>query len=253
MKSPKILEEFGYREFYDKIRHGARIKTSLLNSEELCSAFRPVLDVGEDIMYLTISSGISGTYHSATMAAEMLMNEYPERRIRCFDSLGAGLGVGIQALRAKKLSQEGLDVDEAYNILIKERLNVCEYFIVDDLSHLRRGGRVTALQAVFGTMLSVKPILFGSDRGTIETCCKVKGRANAINTLADKYREKRLSDTPGIVGISHGDCIQDANKLAELVEGIAKPREIIIVPHEPLTGSHVGPGMLALFFYGTSR
>ena len=112
---------------------------------------------------------------------------------------------------------------------------------------------MTALQAVFGTMLSVKPILFGSDRGTIETCCKVKGRANAINTLADKYREKRLSDTPGIVGISHGDCIQDANKLAELVEGIAKPREIIIVPHEPLTGSHVGPGMLALFFYGTSR
>lgn len=247
------LDGFDFKVFYDKLRSGSMMKTSLLNTALFIDMFRPELEMGKDIIYVGLSSGVSGTFQAAKNAAEELGEEYPERTIRVVDSLGAGMGVGLLTLNACDLRNEGKTADEAADILDANVMKLLQFFTVDDLNFLKRTGRVSGVTAAVGTALSIKPLLWGDTTGHIVAKKKCLGRKKAIESVVEQYKTRAVDVENGRVAISHGDCEDEANELAQMVCDIAKPRELIIVPHEPFTGAHVGPGMLALFFFGESR
>lgn len=247
------IEAFDAHSYYDQLRAGAMITTSLLNTQLFCDHFRPALEEGLDVMYVGFSSGISGTIQAARIAANELMEEFPGRRVRIVDSLGAGLGVGLLTCRGADLRAEGKSADEVADILDEERMQLCEFFTVESLHYLRRSGRISAATFALGTVLDIKPLLRGDEEGHIVSCSKHRGRKRVISAIVDKYAEKVRDAQNSRVFISHGDCPEEAQALAERIRAIAEPRELIVLPHEPFTGCHVGPGMLALFFFGDHR
>lgn len=247
------LEYFDEHVFYEGLRKGKRIRTSLLNAHLFISHFEKILANGIDIIYISMSSGISGTYNAAMLAARELMDKYKERFIHVVDSLGCGFGSGLLAVKAAGLNREGMSAREAAVCLDKEVLHTCQYFTVDDLNFLRNTGRIGEMTAKIGSVLNIKPILFGDKTGHIISCAKVRGRRKAIEMLAEKYEEKHIRTEKQNICISHGDCINDANSLADLLRSISPENTITICPHEPFSGSHVGPGMLGLFFRGIER
>ncbi|MBE5870146.1 MAG: DegV family protein [Lachnospiraceae bacterium] len=247
------VDSFDGHAFYESLKAGSVIQTSLLNTDLFLTHFEPVLKEGRDIIYISMSSGISGTFNAARIAAEELMEKYSERFIHIVDSLGCGFGNGILALRAEELGRQGRTAREAAAVLDDEVPHVCQYFTVDDLNFLKRTGRVSGITASIGTVLNIKPILFGDATGHIISCAKVRGRRKSIEALAQKYEEKRKRDKDQRVFISHGDCSQDAQTLAGLIREITPDASITVCQHEPFSGAHVGPGMLGLFFYGVER
>ncbi len=247
------IDNFDGHTYYDSLRNGATIQTSLLNTQLFLNHFTPYAKEGKSMIYISMSSGISGTYNAAIVAANELMEEYPDCFIHIVDSHGCGFGNGLLALKAQKLSQEDVDAREAARILDEAVDHSCQYFTVDDLNFLKRTGRVSGVTAQIGTILNIKPILFGDSTGHIISCSKVRGRKNAITALADKYAEKKMDSEDQTVFISHGDCLEDANILSELVKEKNPKANVIICMHEPFSGAHVGPGMLGLFFWGVER
>ena len=247
------IEAFDSHAYYDRLRAGAQMKTTLLNSHLFESAFRPVLEEGQDVVYVGMSSGISGTIQSARIAGEELMAQFPGRTVRVVDSLGAGFGTGLLAVRAAQLRAEGKSAAEAGEILDEEVMHTLQFFTVDDLNFLKRTGRVSGATAAIGTVLNIKPILWGDPTGHITALTKVRGRKKAIAALVEQYEKHLPQGEVELLAISHGDCPEDAQALAEALTAIREPKELIICPHEPFTGSHVGPGMLAVFFQGTHR
>ncbi|MBO6241088.1 MAG: DegV family protein [Butyrivibrio sp.] len=247
------IEDFDAHVFYEGLKNGDKIKTSLLNTQLFIDYFTPVLDGRQDIVYIAMAAGISGTYNAAKLAAEQLMENYPDRFIHIVDSKGCGFGSGILAIKAAQLSREGISCREAAGILDEAVPHACQYFTVDDLNFLKNTGRVSGVTASIGTILNIKPILFGDSTGHIISCSKVRGRKNAINAIAKKYAEKRMDDGDKIVCISHGDCYEDAELLSKMVKEINPDADITICQHEPFSGAHVGPGMLGLFFWGKER
>lgn len=250
---PKYPDGFDGHHYYTRLKEGAQVKTSLINSDTFYHAFLPEVQTGNDVMYVGISSGISGTIQSAVMAAETLKEEYPDQRVQIVDSLGAGLGTGLLACKAADYRNNGLNVEQAAIKLNYDRDNLCEYFTVDDLIFLKRTGRVSGVTATIGTMLQIKPMLRGNEDGKIVICGKIRGRKRAITELSNIYAKKVVGAEYQRIAISHGDCLDEAKKLAEKLSEIAKPKELILSMHEPLTGAHVGPGMLAVFFFGNGR
>ena len=247
------IEQFDAHTYYTGLRDGKNIKTSLLNTHLFLTEFAPVLAQGQDIIYVSSSSGISGTYQAASVAAEELMEQYPERFVHVVDSHGCGFGNGLLAIRAAELSRQGTDARTAAKMVDADVPHICQYFTVDDLNFLKKTGRVSGVTAKIATVLSIKPILFGDSTGHIVSCEKVRGRKKSIEALAKKYEEKRLALPYQTVCISHGDCLEDANTLAGLVHAITPMVPITICQHEPYSGAHVGPGMLGLFFRGKER
>lgn len=247
------IEDFDGHAYYEGLKNGDKVKTSLLNTALFLEYFTPLASKGEDIICIAMSSGISGTYNAAIAAATELMEEYPDSFIHIVDSHGCGFGNGILALKAAQLNRDGVDAKEAAKILDEAVPHACQYFTVDDLNFLKNTGRVSGVTAQIGTILNIKPILFGDSTGHIISCDKVRGRKNAIKTIIAKYAEKRMDTDDQTVCISHGDCIEDANKLAEMVKEINPAANITICQHEPFSGAHVGPGMLGLFFWGKER
>ena len=247
------IDSFDAHAHYELLRAGEMIKTSLANTQQFLEHFRPVLEAGKDVVYIGMSSGISGTYQAASIAAAELMEEFPGRRVRVVDSLGAGFGPGLLTILAAELREEGRTADETADFLDRRKMDLCEFFTVDDLMFLRRTGRLSTTGALAGTMLGIKPILRGDEEGHIVTYQKCRGRKKAVETLAQLYQTRVVDAGNQIVAISHGDCLEDARLLADKICAIAQPRELIFCPHEPVTGSHVGPGMLALFFFGEGR
>ena len=247
------IDSFDAREHYDLLRAGHLIQTSLLNTQLFLDHFRPALEEGLDVIYVGLSSGVSGTYNAAKMAAEELMEGFPDRKVYTVDSRGAALGPGILTLLGADLREAGKTVDEAYAQLQEATDNLCEYFTVDDLMFLKRTGRLSGAGAVVGTMLNIKPILRGDEEGHIVASQKIRGRKKAVETLANIYAERVVDPENQRVGITHGDCLEEAQALAEKICAAGKPRELLLCPHEPFTGSHVGPGMLAVFFFGKGR
>ena len=246
------IDPFNSHEYYESLRAGKVVKTTLLNTYLFVSSFTPVLEEGTDIIYISMASGLSGTYQAAMAAAEET-ETFPERTVRIIDSKGCSFGCGLLAVYGEKLRREGLSCKEAADLLDERVPHMCQYFKVDDLNFLKRTGRVSGVGATICTVLNIKPILYGTDQAVIEACDKVRGRKNDIDRIVKKYEEKVVNASEQLVAISHGDCPEDAQLLAEKISAIAKPKEILICPHEPFSGSHVGPGMLALFFYGSER
>ena len=247
------IEHFDEHAYYDELRNGASVKTSLLNTELFLSEFEPVLKEGTDIVYIAMSSNISGTYNAARIAAEQLMEQYPERFVHIVDSQGCGFGNGILAIRAAELSREGKSCREASQILDDLVPHCDQYFTVDDLNYLKRTGRVSGATAMIGTALNIKPILYGDHTGHIVSCAKCHGRKKAVKMLAEKYHEKRMKLANPKVYISHGDCLADAETLKQMILEETPDAQVTVCAHEPFSGAHVGPGMLGLFFLGTER
>ena len=247
------VDSFDAHAYYQQLASGCKITTSLLNTELFVSHMRPTLEQGQDAVYIAMASGISGTYQAALLAKQELEEEFPDRYVHIVDSRGCGFGSGMLVIRAAELSRQGLTAREAGKLLDADVPHMCQYFTVDDLNFLKRSGRVSGASAAIGTVLNIKPILYGTEDGHIVACGKVRGRKKAIDALVEKYAQKQLDAENRLVAISHGDCLEDAQLLAEKVKAVATPKQLVIVPHEPFSGAHVGPGMLALFFYGKER
>lgn len=247
------IEKFDMHTYYEGLRNGADVRTSLLNTSLFLTYFEPVLKEGQDVVYVAMSSGISGTYNAAYTAAQQLMEEYPERFIHIVDSHGCGFGNGMLAIRAAELSSQDTDCREAAKILDDLVPHCCQYFTVDDLNFLKRTGRISNVTAVIGRTLNIKPILYGDHTGHIVSCMNCHGRKKAVKMLAAKYHEKRMDIQAPKVYISHGDCLQDAESLKEMILEETPDADVLICPHEPFSGAHVGPGMLGLFFFGKER
>ncbi|MBO4383791.1 MAG: DegV family protein [Clostridia bacterium] len=243
--------EFDQKEadgYYAAIKSGSRVRTSQITPEEYRSYFEPALQNGEDVLYIGMSSGISNSYNSSALAVRELRAEYPERKIRSVDTLAASLGEGIMALRAIALRDAGLDADQAADEIERRVQSMYQVVLIEDLMHLHRGGRVSAPKALLGTVLGIRPILKGDESGHLVVCSKVRGRKKGLAALARKYAELVGRDEPGTVGIAYTDCADDAYALRDMLREIFVPKEFMTVRYEPVTGSYVGPGTVALFF-----
>ncbi len=243
-------EAFDGSAFYNAIRNGKVVTTSQINVHQYISAMDPVLEAGHDILLVGMSSGISGAYHSATQAAHILSEQYPARRIRTVDTLSASLGEGLLVLEAAKLRDAGVGLEEVADRLNSLRLRMSQIFTVDDLFCLKRGGRLSGAAALLGTALGIKPVLCSNEQGQILSCAKVRGRRASIQALADRYDALVENPEQQCIGIAHCDCYPDVQTLIALLNRNRPPHEIMTVMYEPVTGAHVGPGALALFFLG---
>ncbi len=240
-------------EFYNKMRNGAQPKTSAANMGKFCDAFEEIVKDGYDILYLGFSSGLSATCNFAREAAEEVMSQYEGSKITVVDSLCASAGYGLLVKLLVDKKNDGATIDEAADFAENTKLNVCHWFTVDDLKYLKAGGRISATTALLGGMLNIKPVMKMDNNGKLISVSKVRGRKAALKAIADLYMETALDKKDGVVFISHGDCIDDANALADLIKENSGATVQITTYVGPVIGSHSGPGTLALFFLADER
>ena len=245
--------EIAIKEFYDKMRAGAVAKTSAINIERYKSFFRETLSKGRDVLCLAFSSGLSTTANSARLAAQQMMEEFPDRKIRVVDTLAASSGLGLMVYLAAEKKKAGGDMDEVADYIESIKQNVCHWFTVDDLVYLKRGGRISPAAAFFGNAIGIKPVLHVDSEGHLVKFDKVRGRRSSILALADKFGERALDKENGPIFISHGDCEKDAEELAKILNERYGAKTDLITNIGPIIGAHSGPGTLALFFVGTER
>ena len=240
-------------ELYTHMRNGKLPKTAAVNPDGWAAAIRPALKAGRDVLVLAFSSALSATYQSAVIAAEELREEFPDRKLIVIDTLCAAVGQGLLVYTAAKLRSQGQTLDQVAAWVEQHKLHVCHWVTVEDLMHLKRGGRVSAATAVVGTMLNIKPIIRVDDSGKLENCAKCRGRKAALNYLLDRMAEQydpQLCDT---VFIGHGDCAADAEFLADAVKERFGVKHVFIHYIGAVVGSHTGPGVATVFFFGKHR
>lgn len=244
------------KEFYDKMRAGSLPTTSQANPEELASFFEHLIQTTDkDILYIVFSSGLSGTFNSARIAAADIAERYPEHRVVLVDSLAATLGEGLLVHKAVQLKDSGADLDTVTTWLEEHKLHLVHNFTVDDLFHLYRGGRVSKTAAFLGTIASIKPILHVDNEGHLIPLIKSRGRKKALTALVDCMEQQigDWKDKNDIVFISHGDCLEDAETLASMIQERLGIENFMIDYVGPTIGAHSGPGTLALFYLGDYR
>ena len=239
---------FDGHDFYEAMRRGAEVKTSMISPAAARDAIEPALAAGDDVLFLGISGGVSGTCWGVGLIAQELTAEYPARRVQVLDTRGASLGEGLVVLEAAQMAQQGADMDT----IIARAETLCgkmrQHFMVDDLKFLRKGGRLSGAAALAGTLLQIKPILQGDENGKIVVRTKERGRKKAMDTLVALYNEL-VEDKSAPVGLSHAAAPAEALHLTTLLRQSGCTGPILTVCHEPVTGAHVGPGMLAMYFY----
>lgn len=259
-----VLEEKAYRDypdgreldihaFYESLRHGKMSSSSQINQQQMVDWVSPFLENGEDVLYLAFSSGLSGTYQSARLAQEELRERFPDRTFTVVDSLCASMGEGLLAYYAAAMRQQGCTLKETAAWLEENKLKLCHWFTVDDLHHLKRGGRVSPATAVVGTMLNIKPVLHVDDDGHLIPMEKVRGRRQSLEALIRHMKETIENPEEQMIFISHGDCPQDAEYVAGRIRETMTVRDIRIHTIGPVIGTHSGPGTVAVFFLGSHR
>ena len=248
------LNTFDAKTFYAQMRSGTRVSTSQIPPQRYLDVLTPMLEAGEDVLFVSMSSGISGSYASGQIAARQLREEFPARKLLLVDTYSASLGEGLLVMRAVDCRREGMSIDDTYTLLRSLRHRMAQIFTVDDLRYLRRTGRLSNLEAAVGTVLQIKPLLKGDPQGKIVCFAKLRGRQRAIEAIAKRYEELVRDAQTQTVGIAHADCAPDAQILASLLcRSSCPPKQILLVDYEPVTGSHVGPGALALFFLSDDK
>ena len=245
--------EMSAKAFYHLLRAGKTSTTAQINAHEFMDWADPILQAGEDILYLAFSSGLSGTCQSAYMAKEELSARYPDRKIYVVDSLAASMGEGLLAYYASKMQLEGKTIDEVYQWLQDNKLHLCHWFTVDDLNHLKRGGRVSSAAALFGTMLGIKPVLHVDEAGHLIPVAKIRGRRQSLDSLVAHMEQTVTNPEEQVIFISHGDCEKDAQYVADQIRAKWNVKEIVLNEIGPVIGTHSGPGTVALFFLGSKR
>ena len=252
----KVLEDSvdeGIQEIYDGLRAGESATTSAVNPADWAAAMEKVLAAGEDLLVITFSSGLSTTYQSAVIAANELKESYPQREILVVDSLCASLGQGLLVWYACQKKNEGMALADLAEWVEATRYHLCMWFTVDDLMHLKRGGRVSAATALVGTMLNIKPVLHVDDEGHLISMAKARGRKASIEMLVQQAVQLGAGYDNSTMFICHGDCLADAQYLEKRVKEACGVKTVLIGYTGAVIDSHSGPGTLALFFLGKKR
>lgn len=244
--------EFDGKAFYAAMRAGSAVKTSMVNTGTFIEHFKTALDAGKDVLYIGMSGGISGTANAALMAKQELDEEYPDRKIVVIDTLAASLGEGLFVIKAAEHLKDGVALDAIEEAIRAQVPSMCQSFTVDDLKYLKNTGRVSGAAAIIGNVLSIHPILIGDYEGKIVVKAKVRGMKRTLDALAERYAELALSKTETI-GIAHADNEEGKAYLVQRLRDKGLTGKCLSVCYEPVTGSHVGPGTVALFFFGTDR
>lgn len=242
------------KQFYEDIRNGADVKTSLVSKASFADAMRPSLQEGKDVLLLTISSGISGTFHQAEEARDELQAEFPDRKIFVADSANASMGTGLLAIKAAEFRALGENVETAAKWVEENTYKMNSYLTVGDLKYLKKTGRISTTLAIAGTLLNIKPVLRadGGANAKIVFFGKEHGRKKALAALVKAAAERAVDLPNQKIAIMHCDCEADALTLAEMLKEIGA-KDIVVGYYDLATGSHVGPGTVALFFHGKDR
>ncbi|MDR2197565.1 MAG: DegV family protein [Coriobacteriales bacterium] len=238
------------KQFYEMMRQGKVVKTSQASPHDAEALLRASFDAGRDVLYLGFDSALSATYEAISAHMTNLQQEhYPARALRCVDTLAAALGQGLFAVQAAKRRQAGASLDEVADWALAERLRFAHWFTVDDLHYLQRGGRLSKGAAFAGTLLNIKPVLHVDEVGRLVPVSKVRSRKKSILALYESFKETAAQPVcEQSVYLSHGDCIEDAEYLAELIRENHGVTDLVINDLDPVIGAHSGPGTLALFF-----
>lgn len=249
-----FTDDFGqtisYREFFDDLRSGEMPLTSQPSVDEFYNKFKNIVEKGKDILYMCVSSGLSGTENSARIAKEMVLEENKDAEILIVNTLTASVGEGIQVIKALELKNQGKTLAQVAEYMLDLRHKFKTFMTVDDLHHLRKGGRLSAAKATLGIVLHVKPMLMLDDKGRVEVIGKARGRKASLKKLAETVIE-HISDAGNqIVGISHGDCLEDAETIMNIVKKAVNPKGFLINYNGPCVATHGGPGNLSVSFIG---
>jgi len=239
--------------FYGYLRDKRPVKTAAANMEGFVNAFEKIVSEGKDILYIGFSTGLSATYVAGKNAAEEVMEKHPECKILTVDSLCAALGQGLLIKYAVDKKNTGATLEELAAYVEGLKLNLAHWFTVEDLFFLKRGGRVSAATAVMGTVLQIKPVMHVDNEGRLINMAKARGRDASIKAIFAKMKETAIDPEKQTVYICHGDCYDDAKKLADMVTAEFGITDILIDYVGPVIGAHSGPGTLALFFIGRER
>lgn len=250
-------ESMPFPEFYKRIEEGAQPTTSQVNVDEFTNFFEPFLKEGKDILHVSLSSGLSGSFNSASIAARDLMEKYPERTIKVVDSLGASSGFGVLMTYLADLRDEGKSLTEVYDWAEKNKLRMHHWFFSTDLTSYKRGGRISATSAMVGTLLGICPLLNMDNEGHLIPRKKIRTKKKVIEELVNMMKE-HVEDGPDYKGycyISNSACEEDAEKVRDLVEAYCPnlKGKVLINSIGTVIGSHTGPGTVALFFLGDER
>lgn len=244
--------DISFEDFYQQMGEGKMVTTSAVNVEMFKTIMESELLTGHDVLYIGFSSGLSGTYNAGRMAAAELQEEYPNSTILTVDSLCASLGQGMLVYQAALQKAGGKSIEEVRDFCEETKLKVCHWFTVDDLHQLKRGGRISGATALIGTMLNIKPVLHVDNEGKLISMSKARGRNGAIQALVDQMEKAAIEPEKQTIFISHGNCYDEAKRLAELVHERFGCKSVINFVG-PTIAAHSGQGTLALFFIGTER
>lgn len=251
------LDDFGrslsYQDFYQAVRQGAMPTTSQVNVHTFVEVFKDYARQGAEVVYIGFSSALSGTYGSAVAAREIVLEEYPRAKIAVIDSRCASLGQGMLVYHALELREQGAGFQEIVRWVEEHKLKINHWFTVEDLNHLKRGGRLSGAAALMGTVLNVKPVLNVNDEGKLIPKAKVRGRAKSLKYLKEQLDQRIINPEEQVIFISHGDALADAEALKEMILEDHQVKDVFISYIGPIIGSHSGPGTIALFFMGNGR
>lgn len=242
------------KKYYEQLENGVEFKTSLVSAQKMVAACEESAKSGKDIIFITLASGISGTYNQACEAKKIIEEQYPDVKFYAVDSANASMGEGLVALRCADLRDLGQSAESCAKWCVENAYKINSYATVGDLKYLRRSGRISTTLAIAGTILNIKPILKadGGANAKLVFHSKERGRKKAIAALAENFKEHAVNPESNLVAITHAGCPEDAETLAGMVRELGA-KNIIIEYYDLCTVSHIGPGTLALFFYGDDR
>lgn len=250
---PNANEDERIKHFYGEMRNKVDVTTSCINSEHARDHFEKLLSQGNDILYISFSSGLTNSFTVTSGVLEELKLKYPERKILYVDSLGASLGQGILVLKALELKNEGMSIEDLKQWLEDNKLNVYHMFTVDDLWYLKKGGRLKGGQYILAKTLNIKPVLHMDDEGHLIALKKALGRKQSLSMLVKALKNTIVNSKEQTIAISHGDCLDDAKYVADLIKEQIEVKDIIINYVDLTIGAHSGPGTVALFYFGGNR
>ena len=242
-----------YKDFYQKMRDGATPTTSQVNAHEFEEAFSKHIKNGDSIIYISISASLSGTFNSANIAKNNLLEEYPEAKIELVDSLSASIGQGLLVLKACEMRDNGASIEEIVEWIEENKRKVIHTILIDDLNHLKRGGRISGATATIGGLLNIKPSAYLDDEGKLAQGERIKGKKKALRFLANEVKERAIDSENEVLYICHGDCQEEAESLRDIIEQEVKFKNVIINYIGNVIGAHTGPGALAVIFLGKNR
>ena len=249
-----FTEPADLKAFYDDLRAGEMPTTSAVNPDGWAKVMEPILAAGNDILCLPFTSGLSTTFQSAVIAADELREKYPERTINVVDTLCAALGQGLLVWYVCQKRDAGATLEELTAWVEEKRFHICHEVTVNDLNHLKRGGRVSATTALVGSMLNIKPMIHVSDEGKLVNYSKVRGRKAAMEQIIKMFEQKGAGYDNETVFIAHGDCPADAAELEKLLRAKHPEVKNVLTGYVGgVIGAHTGPGVLVLFFMGGHR